>query len=115
MATDVAAQTLSLAATAPVPLTADAAGNTFSPAGSGAHYLRVINGSGGSITVTVDDPTTAGPDGATAYNPDVSLVVPAGTSRLTKIANVARFQNPTTGKVALAWSAATSVTFELFT
>lgn len=113
MATDVAVQTLSLAATTPTARTADAAGNTFTPPPSGPVNIRIVNGSGGSITCTVDDPTTGTPEAATQFNPDAALVVPASGTRAFKIANPARFTDPTTGKITLAWSSATSVTFEL--
>jgi hypothetical protein len=114
MATDVAVQTLSLAATTPTALSADAAGNTFTPVGGGPHFLRVIYGSGGSITATIDDPNTVTPEGASAFNPDVPIVVASG-SRIVKISNPSRFAATATGKVSIAWSSATSVTFELYT
>jgi hypothetical protein len=114
MATDVTVQNPSLTGIAPGPINADATGNTFSPLGSGTHFIRAINGSGSPITMTIDDPNTVGPDGATAFNPDAAITIPAGATRQVKIASIARFQNPTTGKVTLAWSSATTVTFELF-
>ena len=114
MATTVTVQVPSLTAAAPTVTTADATGNNFAPIGSGPHYLRITNGSGGSITCTIDDVNSVGPDGATSFNADVVATVPAGTTRLVKMGALGRFTSGTTGLVALAWSAATSVTFELF-
>ena len=113
MATDVTVQALSLAATTPTSRTADGTGNTFTPPFNGPVFIRITNGGGASITATLDDPTSSTPEAATAFNPDAAMVVPNGGTRVFKIANPSRFTDPTTGKCSLAWSSATSVTFEL--
>lgn len=111
-ATNVAVQTLGLTAT-PSALSADATnGNAFTPL-SDSTLLRIINGSGSSTTCTVDDPTSVSPSGATQFNPDASIACPAGAARMC-VLSTARFADPTTGKVNLAWSVGTSVTFELY-
>ncbi len=108
-------QTASLTPVAPGPFTADATGDKFAmPTTGGPVYLRVSNGSGGSITCTIDDPNSPSPTGASAFNPDVAFAVPATSSRVVKIDSSARFANAADNLVALAWSAVTSVTFELW-
>lgn len=83
---------------------ADVAGETFRP--DDRAILQVTNGSGASITVTVIVP------GNTRYSqaePDIAVVVAAGTSRA-----IGPFPNdlgdPTTGLVNVTYSAVTTVT-----
>ncbi len=70
--------------------------------------LRVVNGGGSSITLTIAVP------GTTAYgvaNPAKTVTVPNGATRYVSI--LAAYGDPSDGgKVALSWSATTSVTFE---
>jgi hypothetical protein len=116
VATTRTVQSASLTAVAPGPFTADATGDKFAMPLSGPVFLRIINGGGSSITCTIDDPNSATPDSASAFNPDVVVTVAAGQSRVVKIAasNAERFTNAADSLVALAWSAVTSVTFELW-
>lgn len=108
-------QTASLTPVAPGAFTADATGDKFAmPASGGPVYLRITNGSGSSITCTIDDPNSVTPTGATSFNPDVAVAVPAGASRVVKVGDPTRFTNASDSLVALAWSAAASVTFELW-
>lgn len=107
-------QTASLTAVAPGPFSADVAGDKFAIPLTGPVHLRIINGSGASITCTIDDPNSASPSGATSFNPDVVITVPASSTRVVKIDDRQRFTNSADSLVALAWSAVTSVTFELW-
>lgn len=114
MATTRTVQLPSLSATTPTLFAADAAGDNFTPPGSNPVFLWIVNGSGSSVTATVDDPTSVTPEAATQWNPDAACVIPAGGTRLFKLGAVARFTDPTTGKVTISWSAVTSVTAALF-
>lgn len=70
--------------------------------------LRVTNGGGSSVTLTISVPGTTGYGVA---NPAKTVTVPASATRYIPV--LAAYGNPADGgKVALAWSATTSVTFE---
>lgn len=99
-----------VAGVAPVSHAA-AAGDSFS--NNGKTMVRVTNGGGSPITVTFDDPNSS-LAGATAFNPDVGVTVTNGQSRIIGPFVPARF-NDTNGRVQLAWSATTSVTWEAYT
>lgn len=112
-ATNVTVQTVGLSPVTPTANAADGTnGNSFAPL-TDTTLIRVINGSGSSTTLTVDDPTSVGPTGATQFNPDAALACPAGAARVCALPS-GRFVDPATGKVILTWSVATSVTFELY-
>lgn len=107
-------QTPSLTAAAPTVFTADGTGDKFRIPDSGC-FMRITNGGGASITATLDDPTSVSPEGAQSWNPDVQWTVPNGTSRVVRIADAKRFNNAAVdGLASVAWSSATSVTFELY-
>ncbi len=112
MATTRTVQTLSLAVTTPTAFTADATGDKFA-IGSTPVFVRISNGSGGSITATLDDPNTLTPEAAQTFNPDVQFVVPAGASRVVKVSDGRRFNAVADGLATLTYSSATSVTVEL--
>lgn len=114
MATTRTVQTASLTATAPGAFSADATGDKFAIPTSGPVYLRIINGSGSSITCTIDDPNSGAPTGASTFNPDVAIAVPATSTRVVKLDDRVRFTNSADQLVSLAWSSVTSVTFELW-
>jgi hypothetical protein len=84
---------------------ASAGGDTVNASGFSGVVLRIKNGSGASVTATLA--------GAVACNVGVthSLAVtcPAGSD--TEAYIPAYCINPTTGAVAITWSATTSVTF----
>jgi hypothetical protein len=72
----------------------------------GERYLLVVSGAtSGSITVTVDDPTSQSPLGATAFNPDLVLpavpVTPA--KRVFLLSGCSRFRDAN-GNINLATS-----------
>lgn len=99
----------------PVANAADATGNYVVP-GRLEMAIRITNGSGGSITVTLDDPTSVQPEGTgVTFNPDPAFSIAAAASRyivLTK-ERARRFVNPATRRVSWTYSAATSVTVEV--
>jgi hypothetical protein len=91
---------------------AAAAGDSFS--NNGKTLIRVNNGGGAPITLTVDDPGSTSPVAATAFNPDAAIVVTNGQARIIGPFPAARF-NDANGRCQLAWSATTSVTWEAYT
>ncbi len=70
--------------------------------------IRVHNGSGVSVTLTVVTPGTV--DGLAIA--DRTVAVPAGADRYVRVPRVP-YRNPDDGKVHLTWSPAASVTFEV--
>lgn len=99
----------------PAPAAADATGNyVVVPAGIKRVTVRIGNGGGSPINVTMDDPTTATPEGAAAINPDVVTAVTNAQSRhwVFSGARLARFMDPTTRRINWTYSAVTSVTVE---
>lgn len=92
---------------------ADATGNFVIPGGTDV-VLRINNGSGSTVTVTLDDPTTPVPEGSVAVNPDAVISIPTLTARhiVLNKARRARFASPADGKVSWTYSAVTTVTVE---
>lgn len=92
---------------------ADATGNFITPGGTDV-VVRIHNGSGSTVTVTLDDPTTSQPEGAAAINADAVISIPTLTARYIVLnkARRARFANPADGKVSWTYSAVTTVTVE---
>lgn len=100
--------------TAPVPATADAAGNYIVPGSAARVILRIANASVSSMTVTLDDVNSTGPSNASQFNADVVVTVPASSQRYVKLVgrDLARFKDNATGRISWTYSAATSVTVE---
>lgn len=71
-------------------------------------FLHVKNGSAGDITVTLDDPNSTSPAAATAFNPDVAVVVTAAEERFIPVPE--RFRNSVDGLAAITYSGVTSLT-----
>lgn len=86
-----------------------AAGGGDSFDNNGLCLFVVNNASGASVTVTFDDPNSPNPGSATAFNPDVPCVVPAGQRRTAGPFPPFRF-NDVNGRVNVAYSASASVT-----
>lgn len=86
-----------------------AAGGGDSFDNNGNCLLEVVNGGGGSINVTIDDPNSPNPGSASAFNPDVVIAVPNGTTRLIGPFPPFRF-NDVNGRVQVAYSGVTTVT-----
>lgn len=78
---------------------------------NGKVMLRVTNGGGAPITLTVDDPSSVSPTAATAWNPDAAITIANGATKVIGPFPPSRF-NDANGRVQLAWSATTSVTWE---
>jgi hypothetical protein len=94
------------------------ASDTFTPAASDydkAFILQVKNAGGSPDSVVVDDPNTLGPAGATAFNPDVTVSVPATTGDVRiRLAPIRRYLQ-SNGTVAVTHSFTTTVTANVFT
>jgi hypothetical protein len=86
---------------------ASGGGDKFS--NNGHCLLEVVNGGGAPISVTIDDPGSSTPPGATAFNPDVVVAVPAGASRIIGPFPPFRF-NDANGDVNVAYSGVGTVT-----
>lgn len=100
-----------VAGVAPVSHAA-AAGDSFS--NNGKTMIRVNNGGGAPITLTLDDPNSSSPPAATAWNPDAAVTITNGTVKVIGPFPPSRF-NDANGRVQLAWSATTSVNWEAYT
>ena len=89
------------------PVAAAGGGDAMS-CGSGM-MLRVVNGGGSPITVTLNVPA------ARTYEPNVAITSPAvsvtnGTTKEFGPIDAQTFQDPTTGLCSITYSAVTSVT-----
>lgn len=93
--------------------TANAAAASDSFTNNGKVMLRVTNGGGAPTTLTLDDPSSASPPAATAFNPDAAIVITNGTTKIIGPFPPARF-NDANGRVQMAWSVTTSVTWEIY-
>ena len=82
-----------------------AAGDTF--ANNGSVIVHVKNTNGAARIVTFNDPNSVGPGSAVAFDPDVSVTVPATTGeRLIGPFPVSRFSDV----VSMTWDFDTGVT-----
>lgn len=110
--TDQTPTDIALAGIADTTSAADATGNTFT--NTGYEFAEVINGSGASITVTVDAFPVGGqgsPDGLTVTDPTVTVA--AGTRK--KIGPFRRGTfNDSAAKVKLTFSAVTTITVGVY-
>lgn len=101
----------------PSAAAADATGNYVIP-GNTDLVIRVNNGSGASINVTLTDPTTPTPEGpgvTLSRNPVIPVAAGAARYIVLNSARRARFINPATGRVDFLVSAVASVTIDVLT
>lgn len=104
-----------LTAAAPTVSVASAGGDLITPHGDDTLYLRLKNANVSTArTVTMDDPTSASPDGATQFNPDVAWVVGASATVIVTIRNPKRFINTSDGKIHLTYSSEADLTMECY-
>lgn len=73
------------------------------------NWLRVVNGGGGSITVTIAIPSGASQYGNVAYTSTAIVVGPGVTKDIGPIIT-ALYQDPTTGLAQITYTGVTSVT-----
>jgi hypothetical protein len=90
-------------------------GDTIAPAaGDSRQFALFVNNGGGSpITVTIDDPNTTSPVGATAFNPDQAVTVANATARWILI-DTKRVLNSGTGLISITYSGVTTVTVAVY-
>lgn len=93
--------------------TAVSSSDTFTPVSDAIHILHVKNAGGSSDTVTVDDPTSQTPAGATSFNPDQTGPTANATERFYRI-DPKRCRNPSTGLITVTHSFTTTVTAAVF-
>lgn len=94
---------VAIGGTNPAPAAATGGGDKIAPSDRGA--LLIANGSGGSLTVTIDVP---GNDKYGQARPNIAIAIPAGEARL-----IGPFPNDlagTDGLVAITYSGVTSLT-----
>lgn len=116
MATQITPQAKALSV-APTVITPDAAGNYIVVGPNDHLHLRFANTSGSITTVTLDDPTSASPESATQFNPDVAIAIPATTGvRVVRLDGdrLRRFRDVTTGRINLTYSAVTNLAVEAY-
>jgi hypothetical protein len=109
-------QSFAITGTAPTQTTAGASGDVIlDPQHNLPLFLRITNANGSTArTVTVDDPNTPNPAGATAFNPDLAITVPQTSTRVVKIADPTRFIAAGTGDISLTYSVNTDLTIEVY-
>lgn len=113
-ATAVSPVVLALAGVVAAPVAADGVNGNSVPNPRGNASLRVINGSGGSINVTVavgPNPTRPS-DGVFPAQTVSSLVVAVGAGAAKWIGPIPAVYNDGNGNLQLTFSSATTVTFE---
>lgn len=65
-------------------------------------FIIITNIGGVSRTMTIDDPNSIAPANAVAFNPDVTVTIPAGAGRFVPLPG--RFTNPATGLASWTYS-----------
>jgi DNA-binding beta-propeller fold protein YncE len=104
--------------TNPGTVAVDATGNyVVVPVGTRRLVVEVVNGAGAPITWTIDDPTSATPEGAAAINPDAVITVTNAQSRVAVFsgARLKRFMDPVTRRINWTYSSGTTVTVKAYT
>jgi hypothetical protein len=101
-------QTISLTGTQPTYAAAAGGGDKVAPGPS--VFLHVKNTGGSACTVTIDDPTSLSPSGATTFNPDLAVTVPATTGDRFIGPITERFLNPADGLAAITYNQVAGVT-----
>lgn len=90
-------------AAAPLTNAITATTDQFAAQAGAKYLLRFNNASATPANVVFDDPTAVSPDGATAFNPDVTVNIPAGQVRTFRI-DANRFRN-SSGNIVWTYSA----------
>lgn len=90
---------------APLTNVIAAAADQFTAEFGRKYLVRFNNGSATPANVVLDDPTAVTPAGATAFNPDVTVNIPAGQAR-TMWMDAVRFAN---GSNVIAWTYSASM------
>jgi hypothetical protein len=104
-----ASQSITRAGLASAYAAAAGGGDTFTP--DKDTYLEVINGSGGSITVTIATPRTDAYGNAIADN---AVAIAAGVTKKIGPFPAEAYADPTTGLASITYSGVTSLTVGVF-
>lgn len=103
-----ATQSITYTGLTPAMASAAGGGDTFTPTNN--QFLEVVNGGGGSITVTVSTPATY--RGLAVA--DLSVSVTNGQRRFIRLGPPDAVMDPTTGLGSITYSGVTSVTVGVF-
>ena len=103
-----ATQTISYAGIAETLVAAAGGGDEFTP--EEGQFIKVVNGGGGSINVTIVTPGTFKGQAIA----DIVVAVPNGAHRLIRVTPPELFANPADGKGDITYSGVTSVTVGVF-
>ncbi len=86
----------------PTMTAATAGGDTITP--GPRTVLIAANSGGAALRIVVDDPTNVAPPGAVAFDPDLTMSVPAGAVRfISRVINAERFARASDGKAVLTY------------
>lgn len=107
---DLDVQDIGLLGVGPTYASADAAGDRFQPRTTRPVLVHIKNDDASAHTMTLIDPTSQEPRGATAFDPDVEVNIPATEERFVSVES--RFIDAD-GWVNLQWDAVTSVTVSI--
>lgn len=88
-------------------------GDRFNPGSNAPVFIYVANGHTSPQSVVIDDPGSVTPEGATAYNPDVTIPVTNAQNRVIPIRNPARFRDAN-GWINLTYTGVTALTIKVF-
>lgn len=75
--------------------------------------VHVKNNDTAAHTLTIDDVNSTAPVGATSFDADVAVDIPAGEERMVELTQLQRFKNES-GEIHFDWSAITSVELGVF-
>lgn len=100
-------QSITPIGTSPSYVAANLNGDKVRP--SNRTFLHVKNGSGGSVTVTVDDTITKEPVGAVCFDPDLEVTIEGGGERFIGPIDPARFRGED-GNADISYDSVASVT-----
>lgn len=99
-------QMITLAGLSPAYVAVSGGGDKVVPADNS--FVHFKNTNAATFTVTIDDPTSIGPSGATQFNPDVAVVIPATTGDKMIGPIGARFASPSDGLAAMTYTGTTT-------
>lgn len=108
----VAVQRPTLTAAVPTSTTAAGGGDSISGVSGGSPLFIRFTVGANATTVTIDDPNSQTPEGATAFNPDITSGSFTSASRIMKINNPSRFINPTTGLINMTYNQVVGLVWE---
>lgn len=100
-------QTISVAGVEPVYTPASVDGDRVEV--GQRSFIHVRNTGATAASVIIDDPNSVGPTGATAFNPDVTVNVDAGSSAFIGPLIESRFRSAVDGRASITYSDASDL------